>query len=154
MNRAFLTVSIALLLAATGVIACDGGGSHRDEEVAPLLYQDSLRVDPNPAWLYEDATFYFAWEDGDGDMENPVVSVRLENEDEESRFVEIKNVEVDGHTGGAIWFDLPVSDGYEGRYFITVRDEAGRLSNEIELFLYVSPVPRIDEEDNEVPFEE
>ncbi|MCB1153604.1 MAG: hypothetical protein H6684_05625 [Deltaproteobacteria bacterium] len=135
---------VAAVLALGGA-ACDGGDDE-NADLAPEIFQDSLRVNPNPAWLNEDATFYFAWKDFDGDMEEPVVTVRFENEDGDERFVEINDVVAEGDTGGSIRFDVEVRDGDEGTYSIIVADEEGNVSNEIEIFLFVNSEPREDED--------
>ncbi|MCA9878562.1 MAG: hypothetical protein KC442_12295 [Thermomicrobiales bacterium] len=116
-------MALAAMLAVGG-LACDGGNDE-NADLAPEIFQDSLRVNPNPAWLNEDASFYFAWKDFDGDMDEPVVTVRFENEDGDERFVEINDVEAEGDTGGSIQFDIEVRDGDEGTYYIIVADEDG-----------------------------
>ena len=45
----------------------------------------------------------------------------------------IEEIEVEGETGGAVWFDLKILDGFEGTYTITATDKDGNLSNEIEI---------------------
>ena len=153
MNKVSIPLFMFLLAFALVLWGCTQDASEGDEDLAPHLFQDSLRIDPNPAWLYEDATFYFGWEDFDGDMESPALTVSFEDEDGKTRFIEIDEIEAEGETGGAVWFDLKILDGFEGTYTITATDKDGNLSNEIEIFLFVNPIPRIDEEDGEIPFQ-
>ncbi|MBZ0274043.1 hypothetical protein K8I61_18540 [bacterium] len=147
MKRVLFTV----LLVAAMSAACTQGNEPA-EELEPVVYQESLRVEPNPAWLYEPARFYFAFEDFDGDVEQPILLVRFENLEGEERFVAADEPRLtgDGH-GGAIWFDLDVKDGDEGTYFITLLDKAGNASDEIEIFLFVNPIPRVNEDGEKEP---
>jgi hypothetical protein len=151
-NRLSL-VLLAVLAVCVIQFSCTHG-EESNESLAPFLYPDSARVFPNPAWLYEDATFYFAFRDHDGDMQNPVVILRRtdEKEDEDaggsenSQYVEVDDIAVDGAAYGSISFPLEILDGYQGNYYISVMDEAGNVSEEIEVFLFVNSEPRTDDD--------
>jgi hypothetical protein len=139
-------ILIASLLMMPG---CTGRGDEDDEDLAPFLYQDTFEIWPEPAQLYEDATFLVGWKDHDGDMNNPVVIVNLVNEQGDQVLLNAENIKVEGEeeemrTTGALSFTIRIEDGYQGDYYILVRDEAGNLSNEISRFLFVNTVPPED----------
>ncbi len=141
-----------LILLCAGLLASASScvkEQNPDEDLAPFLFQDSLRVWPNPAWLYEDAEFYFAWKDYDGDMDEPAISLRLQKDDGSIVYIEPQNLTIEGRTGGSIVFDRTILDGDEGRWYVVASDKAGNESNEIEIYLYVNPTPRPDETDDD-----
>ena len=141
-SRIFHALIIAV--AALALFACSRKAPV-GESSDPVLFQDSAVVDPNPAFLYEDAKFYFAWEDKRGDMKNAVVVLRIEDVNGESEFIEPKDVHIEGDTGGTIWFNLMILDGFQGTWYITVLDDSGNASNEIDLYLFVNPTPEDDD---------
>lgn len=138
---------LGLLVWATVVVAaaCTKGGGAPEFEAAPELYEDSIRINPNPAWLYEKALFYFAFTDEDGDLDDASILVTFENDDGDTRIVEVQDLEIDGETAGTMTFEMTVRDGDEGLYTISIVDDAGNVSNEIEIYLFVNPEPREDE---------
>lgn len=133
---AFASILLVLLFALA--LSCDKDGSEGDEDLAPVLYQDSFMIHPNPATLYEKALFYFAFTDHDGDMKNPSLTLTYEVKENERQTVAVDKIHVEGETSGSLWFELEIYDGYEGTYYITVTDESGRVSNEIEIALFVN----------------
>ncbi len=149
MKRLAQYISISILAFALLFCACSKDGGESDADMAPLIYQNSLRIFPNPSWLYEDSEFYFAWEDFDGDMDEAIVTVRFEAQNGDIRYIESEDVEVEGDTGGSLSFTRNILDGDEGRYYITVTDEAGNVSNEIDIFMYVNPLPRDETADDD-----
>ncbi len=149
MQRIFQYILLIALAGALVFTACTKDDGQGDADLAPLVYQDSLRVFPNPSWLYEDSVFYFAWEDFDGDMENAIVTIRFEAQNGDVSFIDVDDIETEGDTGGSLKFTRNIVDGDEGRYFITVMDEAGNFSNEIDIFLYVNPLPRDEATEND-----
>ena len=118
MQRIFQYVVLIALAGALLFTACTKDDGQGDADLAPLIYQDSLRVFPNPSWLYEDSVFYFAWEDFDGDMDNAIVTIRFEAQNGDVSFVDVDEIETEGDTGGSLKFTRNIVDGDEGRYFI------------------------------------
>ncbi|MCL4233394.1 MAG: hypothetical protein KJ042_02630 [Deltaproteobacteria bacterium] len=142
--RRWVLVFVLVASISALALACSKGGED-DRDLAPELFAESIRVYPNPAWLYEKALFYFGFEDFDGDMDNPTLIVRFEDEDGGSKVVEIASFDIEGETAGTVEFEIVVRDGDEGTYFVAIADDAGNLSNEIPVFLYVNPEPRDEE---------
>ena len=143
MHRIALMLLIALFLICT---ACaDRGNNQEDAELAPVLFEESLRIFPDPAELYEDARFYFGWEDHDGDMTDPTITVLLINEAGDQIILDAENIEVQGEYAGTLSFTIRVLDGYQGEYHIVVQDDYGRQSAEISRFLYVNTEAPIDQ---------
>lgn len=149
-KSAFLLIVIFIVsFGLLSVFNCTGrGGSEDDEDLAPFLFQESFEIWPAPAELYEDATFYFGWEDHDGDMENPTIIVYLVNEAGDNITLDAENIEVDSDsdTAGSLSFTVRIMDGYQGDYNILVEDEMGNQSNNISRFLYVNTEPPEDQE--------
>jgi len=129
-------LTVLSLLTLFFVFAC----ADDDDSVSidPHLFEDSFQIDPNPVDLYETATFYLAWEDHDGDFDEPTVTVRLVTEDDVTTMIPIENLEVEGTTGGSLSFEVEILDEYQGEYSVIVRDEDGNVSNEVTEYLYVN----------------
>lgn len=147
MKRMLLYFLLIAVLALSYAAGCAGRGDDEgNEDLEPFLYQESFEIWPDPAELYEDATFYFGWKDHDGDMEDPTILVRLVTEADESILLDAENIDVEGEKSGSLSFKIRIQDGYQGTYYIVVQDEDGNLSNEISRFLYVNNEPPEDEE--------
>jgi hypothetical protein len=149
MNRVLF--ALLMMVLAFALFACTAGEEEQeDEDLAPVLYQESFEIYPSPAELFEEATFYFGFEDHDGDMDDPTILLLLTTEAEEAIQVQITNLEVlssneDKATAGSISFKVLIQDGYEGTYRIVVQDEAGNQSNAVTRFLFVNDVPPLEE---------
>ncbi len=146
---AFIIILSLFCLSLVLICSCGGrGGSADDEDLAPFLFENSFEIWPEPAELYEDATFYFGWEDHDGDMENPTILVYLVNEAGDNIILDAENIDVDSDsdTAGSISFTIRMMDGYQGDYFIVIEDEEGNQSNQISRFLYINTEPPEDQE--------
>ena len=145
MRRRFVPFSIAAAVILSMILwaACTTG-SEDDESLAPVLYQKSFEVFPDPVQLYENARFYFGWKDHDGGLEYPTILVNLVNDDGESIILDAENIKIsesDDGTSGSINFEIMIMDGYQGTYNIVVVDEDGNNSNKISHYVYVNTVP-------------
>jgi hypothetical protein len=131
-----LALGLASLLAL--LAAC--GGEPAKTDPTPVLY--SIEIAPNPVDAYQTATFIVSWRDGDGDMRRPTVAATLHTEDDQTLELPIEDVSVSGGPySGAISFNLVVFDAYQGNVAVTVTDEAGNVSDQIEEYLYVNQAP-------------
>lgn len=147
-KAAFYELAAAMILTFVLVVACSTG-TEDDESLAPVLFQDSFDVFPDPVQLYENAKFYFGWLDHDGDMESPTIIVNLINDDGDSIILDAEKIDVeesdDGKTG-SISFQVMIMDGYQGTYNIIVVDDKGNNSNRISQYVYVNTVPPPDDD--------
>lgn len=136
-RMAFSLLAVVLLL---GLAACAGTGNEKDFLRAPELL--SLEMAPNPVDAGEDTTFIVTWEDQEGDMAHPTVTLKIENEDDETLLVPVEDIVVDGtETAGSLLFVIAPRVEYQGKCIVTVTDDSGNTSEEIEEYLYVNPLP-------------
>lgn len=140
MRRDHCLVLLIGLICGLAAIACDGDGKEEDVDLDPELM--GLEIEPNPADVNEEIVFYAGWRDHDGDMENATVTLELENDEGDSFILPIFDLTIEGtETAGTLSFRVTILSGYQGNCLLTVTDEAGHTSEEVEEYLFVNEVP-------------
>ena len=145
---AFTAALILLFL----FVSCGGRDEAEDESVAPELFEETFDIVPNPAEVSDTITLFFGFRDQDGDMEDARVTVRLIDDDNQVRGIDLDQdeIEIEGTTAGTVSFDIEnIDETYQGTYAVFVTDEAGNYSNEIEEYLDVNPYSGDDDDDDD-----
>jgi len=131
------------LICCLAALGCAGDGNADDVDLDPELTE--LTIAPNPADVNDEALFYAAWRDHDGDMENATVTLELENEEGDAFILPVFDLEIEGTaTAGTLSFRVKILSGYQGNCLLTVTDEAGHTSEEVEEYLFVNEVSGAD----------
>ncbi|MDP8255231.1 MAG: hypothetical protein P9M14_05735 [Candidatus Alcyoniella australis] len=138
------SIPIALLCVATILILAAGCPSSDDEQddvsLAPYLYQETFEIEPNPAESGETVSFFFGFDDFDGDVSEALIVVRHKDDDGVvSPVVPESDPLIKGRTHGSVEFELTVIEADQGQYLAYMIDNAGNVSNEITMQFYVNP---------------